>query len=78
MTPSSTPPVPSDPTCAVCSKPIQSAYIQTQMGEVVHIRCRSEEDQTRLTQAWGHAVCRVSPPAGGHRREVQRRLCAGR
>ncbi len=50
MTPSSSPPVPPDLTCAVCSKPIQSGYIQTQMGEVVHIRCRSEELRLKASE----------------------------
>ena len=64
MTPSSSPPVPTDPTCAVCSKPIQSGYIQTQMGEVVHIRCRSEEDQARLTRAWAMRCAACHHPLG--------------
>jgi len=38
------PPVPSDATCAVCSKPIRSGgFIITKDGETVHIRCRSEQ-----------------------------------
>ena len=64
MTPSSSPPVPPDPPCAVCSKPIQSGYIQTQMGEVVHTSCRSEEDQTRLTRAWAMRCGACHHPLG--------------
>ena len=46
MTPSSSPPVPSDPACALCSKPIRSGgFIQIKVGEVVHIRCRSRQLQ---------------------------------
>src|SRR5262245_40919354 len=38
--------LPSDPSCALCSKPVRTgAYIQTDTGEFVHIRCRSRELQ---------------------------------
>ena len=44
MTPSLSPPGPPDSPCAVCSKPIGSGgFSRTQTGEVLHIRCRSEE-----------------------------------
>lgn len=43
MTPSSSPPVPSD-TCAICSKPVVSGgFTRTTVGDVVHIRCRSRQ-----------------------------------
>jgi hypothetical protein len=51
MTPSLSPPVPPDPTCAVCSKPIRSGgFTQTKMGEVVHTRCRSKELRLRAIE----------------------------
>jgi hypothetical protein len=38
------PPGPLHPTCATCSKPIRSGgFIRTAKGEVVHLRCRSEQ-----------------------------------
>jgi hypothetical protein len=43
MTPSLSPPVSQDPTCRVCSKPIRSGFIQTATGELVHVRCRSDQ-----------------------------------
>ena len=42
MTPSSSP-VPADPTCAVCSKPVVSeGFVHTKV-DVVHIRCRRRQ-----------------------------------
>ena len=44
MTPPSSPPVPPDPTCPVCSKPVRSGgFILTERGGAVHIRCHSQE-----------------------------------
>src|SRR5262249_27238127 len=42
MSPSLSPRLPSDPTCAICSKPIVGGYLQTEAGEVYHIRCRTQ------------------------------------
>ena len=41
MTPPSS--LPPDPTCAICSKPIRSAFIYTKDGEAIHIRCRTQQ-----------------------------------
>jgi hypothetical protein len=54
MTPTSSPPIPPDPPCVVCSKPIRSGgFVQTKRGEFIHLRCRGEErepqDRARLT-----------------------------
>ena len=43
MTPSSSPPAPPDPTCAICSKPIRSGFIYTKGGEAIHISCRTQQ-----------------------------------
>ena len=46
MTPSSSSlPVPPDPTCAICSKPIRSGFIHNKGGEAIHIRCRTQQLQ---------------------------------
>ena len=51
MTPSSPPPVPPDPPCAICSKPIRSGgVVQTRIGEFAHIRCGGEELRLRATE----------------------------
>jgi hypothetical protein len=44
MTTPSSGPAPPHPICAICSKPIRSGgFIQIATGEVVHLRCRSEQ-----------------------------------
>src|SRR5262245_24666542 len=46
MTPRPPPPLPPDPTCARCSKPVRSGgFLLSPTGEVLHILCRSRELQ---------------------------------
>ena len=52
MTPSSSPPVPPDPTCAIWSKPIRSGFIHTKGGEAIHIRCRTQQLHLDALDQW--------------------------
>jgi hypothetical protein len=67
MTSSSSPPLPPDQTCAVCLTPIRSgSFIQTEVGQVMHIRCRREDNPTPLTRAWGPELRRALRCAACH------------
>ena len=67
MTPSSPPPLRPDQTCAVCLTPIRSgSFIQTEVGQVMHIRCRREDSPPQLTRAWGPELRRALRCAACH------------
>jgi hypothetical protein len=60
MTSSLSPPLPPDQACAVCLTPIRSgSFIQTEGGQVMHIRCRREDSPPQLTHAWGPELRRA-------------------
>jgi hypothetical protein len=67
MTPSSPPPLRPDQTCAVCLTPIRSgSFIQTEAGQVMHIRCRREGNPTHPTPAWEPELRRALRCAACH------------
>ena len=69
------PPLPSDPICVRCSKPIQSSgYLVSPSGEASHIRCRSRDLQQAALEERDrarHAIDRAAELVGDNMRRRQ-------
>ena len=78
MTPSSSPPVPPDPTCAIWSKPIRSGFIHTKGGEAIHIRCRTQQLHLDALDQWDRTRLAIERATDLAKEKRRRRLAQNR